>query len=114
MVGVQEVSVLESDGKVIVVRWRGSRGALETDLTAVGADGRTRVVVDLEGAEAVDSRTLTILHRMARRMRSGGWSAHGCRVRSAAVEHPPSHDARPLVRRRPVARRAGARAAAHV
>ena len=72
MVGVHEVSVLESDDKVIVVRWRGSRGALETDLTAVRAGGRTRVVVDLEGAEAVDSRTLTIIHRLARRMRSGG------------------------------------------
>jgi anti-anti-sigma factor len=72
MAGVSEVSAPESDGKPVVVRWRGSHDALEADLTEVSASLDTRVVVDLEGAEAVDSRTLTTLHRVARRMRSGG------------------------------------------
>jgi anti-anti-sigma factor len=51
------------------VAWCGSTVALRADVRAAVAGGAHDVVVDLAGANLLDARTLTALHRAARTLR---------------------------------------------
>jgi anti-anti-sigma factor len=63
-------AVSRLDADTIVVAWTGSKDALVREVREAVREGPKRVVVDLESAELVDSKTLTALHRAARDLRA--------------------------------------------